>query len=487
MAQITANKIAKSSLWLASSFGFEKVLKLVAQVALVRLLAPEQFGIWGMVLVVTHLTGLFKDATIAGVLVQRGLEDKKLVNAVYSIGVNVSIALFILQTLIGYGAAQFFDEPIVFPLTLCASFSFLVGAGAGSHAAVLQRRMQFRELSITSTLSSMTGLGGTVLLAVLGFGVWSFAIAKLMSSFTKAFLKYWFSRYPFRYQLIPDRDAFNNVKGFIGSLIGINLAVYANTNGDDILVGKLLGARELGFYTLAYQLAMMPTFAFSQLNRINYAVISQKSERDQKIYIQKMLSLCSIFSAPVYGVAFVIAPLLIPIIYGSTWQPVVNLFQIILIFAYARGFMSILGTALNALNYPQVNAVINWILIPISIPAFYFGIQWGGIQGIAIAVAGVMGIGATLWFWIATCRVMRWNLFELMHPIVLPTLATILGVAIATLVPLSIMPISDTIIQLILQPLIVFLCYVAIVSIASRGHIPRMVLDLSKRTLRFKA
>lgn len=478
MAPTSAAKIAKSSLWLFSSFGFEKVIKLVSQIFLVRLLVPEQFGIWGMVLTVTHLTTLFKDSTIAGVLVQRGLDDKKLVDAVYSIGINVSIAMFFLQTIIGYAAAQFFQEPTVFLLTLCVSFSFLIGAGSGSHAAVLQRRMQFRELSIASSCSSVVGLGGSVLLAVLGFGVWSFAIASVGSSFIKSGLKYWFSRYPFQYQLMPDREALNNVGGFIGSLVGINLAVYANTSGDDILVGKLLGTRELGFYTLAYQLAMVPTFAFSQLNSINYSVISQKDNQEQQAYVRKMLTLCAIVSAPVYGVAFVVAPWVIPLIYGATWQPVVSLFQIILVFAYARGFMSILGTALNALNHPEINAGINWILIPISIPAFYVGIQMGGVQGVAIAVAMVMGVGATIWFWVSTCRVTQWNLWEVVNPVILPTLAAILMVAIATFVPLS--PIT---IKLALQPLVVVVGYLAIVSVGSKGQIPRMMLDLSRRSL----
>lgn len=53
--------------------------------------------------------------------------------------------------------------------------------------------------------------------------------------------------------------------------------------------------------------------------------------------------------------------------------------------------MAILGTALNAMNHPEINAGINWILIPISIPAFYIGIQMGGMQGLSLAVAGVMG------------------------------------------------------------------------------------------------
>lgn len=479
MAKINPSKILKSGLWLSSGFGVTKSIRFIAQIFLVRLLTPEQFGIWGMVLVVTQLTALFKDTAISGVLVQRGLKNKTLVNTVYSLGINVSVVLFLLQVGLGYGAARFFQEPLVFSLTLCASFSLLISAGAGCHGAVLQRKMQFREVAIASACSNVIRFGGAVMLAALGYGVWSFAIAKLGSSLVKTILRARFSGYVFQYHPLPDRESLKQVGGFISSLVGINLAVYVNTNGDNLLIGKMLGAHALGFYSLAYQLAMLPMFAFAEMNRINFAVLSQKNTADQQRYLGKMLELCAITSAPFYGIAFVVAPWLIPLVYGAPWQPVVKLFQIILIFAYARGFMSILGTALNALDYPEVNAAINWLLIPISLPAFYFSIQLGGLQGIALTTALIMGLGASLWFWLATSRVTSWHLWTLVQPVVLPTMATILVVATAMVLPLA-----NGTVKYIVQPLAVVLGYITLVSIISRGQIPHMLLSLSKQTLK---
>ena len=72
--------------------------------------------------------------------------------------------------------------------------------------------------------------------------------------------------------------------------------------------------------------------------------------------------------------------------------------------------MSILGTALNALNRPGINAAINWVLVPISIPSYLLGARLGGITGVAIAVALVMGIVATAWFWLVTCSAAGWKI-----------------------------------------------------------------------------
>lgn len=479
MTKISSSKIAKSSLWVTASFVFAKLLQLASQVVLARLLSPKEFGIWSMVLIITTLSELFKDSAIAQVLIQRGLDDRTRANAVYSLGINISILMFFAQACVGYPLALFFTQPVVFPLTVCVAAVFLIGAGAGSHGAVLARRMQFRELAIAETGAGIARFAGAVIGAGLGLGVWSFAIAEITRAIADALLKRWFSRYPFSYQWSPDKTAIDDVKSYIGSLLGINLAVYANTNGDNLIVGRFLGAEALGYYGIAYQLAMLPAFALSQINRINFSVLSQQDREDQKQYLHQLLELFALLSAPIYGIALVIAPWLIPMLYGQTWSAAVLPFQIILVFAYSRGFMGILGTALNALDKPNLNAAINWVLVPISIPVFWIGANLGGIIGIAIAVALVMGIGATIWFWIATSRVIKCSILFLIQPIALPTTAAVLATFLALSMP------TNSAIFLTLQPLMLMLIYGIVITIGSTGRIPRRVVTLIRKFCNF--
>ena len=480
MTHISTKKIASSGLWLTASFGFAKVTQLVAQIFLARLLSPEDFGVWGMVLIVTTLSGLFKDTAIATVLVQRGLDDKKLVNAVYSLGVNISIVMFAVQALAGFPLAKFFDKPLVFPLTLTVALIFIIGAGAGSHNAVLQRQMKFRELAITDSCAGFARFATAVVCAFFGAGVWSFAVAEIAMSMVDALFKRYFSRYRFQYSFKPDSQAIREVRAYISSLIGINLAVYANTNADNLIIGRLIGARSLGYYNLAYQLAMLPTFALSQINRVNFSVLSQQDDEGRKTYLCQSLEMYAVIYAAIYGIGFVIAPWIIPLVYGEQWIPAVRIFQIVMIFAYARGFMAILGTALNAIDKPNVNALINWILVPLSIPAFFIGANLGGVTGVAIAVAIVMGIGASIWFWFAVSRTAKWNIVELLKPVTLPTLAVIIALLTVINLPLR------ASLEIYLQPLILFIIYTILLSVFSMGRIPRLLINLVKRSLNVK-
>ncbi|WP_218079546.1 oligosaccharide flippase family protein [Anthocerotibacter panamensis] len=453
-------RIAGGSLWLGGSFALAKGLQLGAQVLLARLLLPTDFGLWAMVLVVHTLSGLFRDTAIAQVLVQRGLEDRRRTDAVYSLGVNVALALGALQALAGFPLAQFFGVAQLWPLAAAAGLVFVLGAGAGAHGAVLQRELKFRELALCDLGSTLARFGVALALAALGLGVWSFVWGELAAGLVDALLKRYWSGYRFHYQRRLDPEALREVRGFVMGILAINLAVQANTNGDNLVIGRLLGTQALGYYSVAYQLAMVPVFALSQINRVNFAVLAQKDRKQQGIYLTQALELYALAAAPVYAIAWLVAPWAIPLLYGSPWQQAVPVFQGVLIFAYARGFMALLGTALNALDRTGVNAAINWALVPLSIPAYILGAHWG-IAGVAVAVALVMGVGATGWFWWATCRSAGWPLDQFSRAVLFPTGAAIL----ATLGAFAFAP--------GLQPGVALFLYGGLITVGSRGAVPR--------------
>jgi lipopolysaccharide exporter len=472
-----AGAIARSSLWVTVGQGMIRIVQFSAQIFLARLLTREDFGIWAMVLVTTGLSNLFKESAIAQVLIQRGLEDKKQVNAVFSLGVNVSIGLFFFQALVGWFTAYYFyHRPLIWPLTAAAGLVFLIGSGMGAHNAVMVRQMRFREVAMIEIASGFARNVTSVLGAFSGLGIWSFVAGELALMLVESTLKRRLSGYRFNYQLIPDSLALKEVRNYIQGMISLNLAVFANTNSDNVIIGKLLGASNLGVYNLAYQLATLPVYLLSQINRVNFAVLSRQQGEQRQQYLRQLLQLYALAAAPVFGVVFVAAPWLIPFMYGSQWSAAAPIFQYVLIFAYARGFMSILGTSLNSLGHSEVNAFINWTLVPISIPAYYIGSQWGGTTGVAIAVAIVMGILATVWFWAISCWVAGWSIGALVKPILLPTTTACLAVTLVIKLPLL-----DHLIYL--QPFVLIVFYGVALTFFSGGQIPLMLWNILLRSL----
>lgn len=471
MTSLNSKTIAKSSLWMSSGFALGKVAQLLAQIILARLLSPREFGVWAMVLVLSNFSVLFRDTAIAQVLVQKGLEDKNVVNTVYSLGVNISIGLFLIQAVAAFPLSLFFRVPTVFPLTAFAALVFLIGAGAGSHAAVMQRQMKFRELAISDSLANFFRVITSVACAFFGLGVWSFAIGEVAMATVDSILKHTLSKYKFEYSFRLEPTAVREVRKFIAGIVGTSLAVQFNTIGDNVIIGKLIGEQALGSYNLAYQLAMTPAYVMSQVNRVILSVLSQRDRIGKKIFLAQFLEIYAVVFAPIYGVAFVIAPWFIPLLYGSEWNDAVILFQFVLIFAYARGFMAILGTALFSLDKGITNAMINWILVPLALVSYFIGANLGGVQGVAVAVALVMGIGASIWFWLITCCVAGWNFFDLAKPVFLPSSAIILS----TYIVINILELYS--LKIYLQPILLIVIYTSVISIFSKGRIPKMLFQ----------
>jgi lipopolysaccharide exporter len=471
--------IARNGLWVAASYTLARGAQVVAQAILARSLLPQDFGTWAMVLVVTGLTNLFREAAIAQVLVQKGFEDKALVNAVYSLGINISLILFGLQIIAGYLLSLFFGVALVFPLTSAVAFVFLIAAGSGCHGAFMAREMKFRNLAICDAAAGFTRLAGIVAAITLGAGIWSFVAGELAAASIEAILKRNLSGYRFIYGFRIDPQVIATARSYIQGLLSINLAVYANTTGDNLVIGKLMGREALGFYNLAYQLAMLPVFVLSQFNRVNFSVLSQQDSVQQQHYLSRLLEFYAIIAAPVYAIAFLIAPWLIPFIYGSQWTKAVTIFQVLLLFGYARGFMSILGTALNALGHPGTNATINWILVPLSIPSYFLGVKIASIYfpnsalagaiGVAISVVTVLGIGSSIAFWLATSQKAGWPINTIMKPALLPTIS--IGLALVMISSISLLKH----LQFYWQIFLAMALYTMALSVFSSGRFPRAV------------
>jgi O-antigen/teichoic acid export membrane protein len=322
----------------------------------------------------------------------------------------------------------------------------------------MQRQMKFKELAFCETIAAVARLTGALIGAASGVGVWSFVIAELAMASVDSTLKRRLSSYRFTYQLVPDASAIREVRSYISGIIGCNLAVYLNTNCDNLIIGKLLGSQALGYYNFAYQLAMIPVFALSQINRVNFSVLTQQDSQGKKIYIHRMLHAYGLTSAPIYGLAFLVAPWLFPMLFGQRWIGAVHLFQIVLLFAYTRGFMSIMGAILDSLNKPAINAAINWAIIPLSVISYLIGATFG-TTGVAIAVAVVMGFIATSWLVIMVCRIAKYDVEFLARPILMPAAIISLSMVITTHTPVP------AYLQMYLQPLILIISYTFILSI----------------------
>ena len=155
--------------------GASFILRIGSLMVLARLLDPEDFGLVGMVTVVTGVFSLFKDAGLSVATVQRATITKEQVSTLFWINMLVGAVLGLLSLAIAPILASFYHEPRLFWVTVAMATGFLFNAAGVQHSALLQRDMRFGALSAIEIISLLVSIAVGIGLpwGATDIGLWS--------------------------------------------------------------------------------------------------------------------------------------------------------------------------------------------------------------------------------------------------------------------------------------------------------------------------
>src|SRR5690554_1417054 len=94
------------------------LLNIGATLVLARLLLPKDFGLFGMVIVITGFLDMFKDMGLSMATVQREDISHAQVSMLFWINAGISTALTAITLALAPLVAWFYDDPRLLPVTL---------------------------------------------------------------------------------------------------------------------------------------------------------------------------------------------------------------------------------------------------------------------------------------------------------------------------------------------------------------------------------
>ena len=126
-----------------SAQGAKFVVQTATMMVLARLLSPEDFGLQGMVIVVTGFLGLFRDAGLGMATIQRHEVTHEQTSTLFWINVAVGAILATLCAALAPLVVAFYHEPRLYWVVVVSGLAFLFNGLAAQHSALLQRAMRF--------------------------------------------------------------------------------------------------------------------------------------------------------------------------------------------------------------------------------------------------------------------------------------------------------------------------------------------------------
>jgi len=170
------------------------------------------------------------------------------------------------------------------------------------------------------------------------------------------------------------------------NITGFNVINYFSRHFDNILIGRYCGPSDLGLYSKAYSLLMLPIQNLrSPLNQAAMPFLSRLQDDPvaYRRYFRRLLEILAFLSLPLVTMLILLSEPLILILLGDRWMGVVPIFKILGIASLIQPCM---GTARGAvlLTLGKSRKYLQWgawnaVFVVIS---FLIGLPWGTL-GIA--------------------------------------------------------------------------------------------------------
>jgi PST family polysaccharide transporter len=280
--------------------------------------------------------------------------------------------------------ALFFHQPMIAPIIRLLAAGFVVSALSSVPSALLTREMAFRKLMMIEIGAAGFTTCLAVGLALRGAGAWSLVISSLAGTCVTTVL-IWLSS-PWRPRWLLSWKELRSIASYSLNLSGFNLVNYFSRNADNTIVGRYLGAYQLGFYQLAYNVMLYGVQNISQvMGRVLFPVFAKVQDdnpRFRQAYI-KAVSTIAVITFPMMAGVMAVAEPFVRAVLGEKWHPVASL----LIILAPVGLMQSVVTTVGNIYYAKGRAdwLFRWGLFGtvVSVSSFFAGLPWG-IRGVAV-------------------------------------------------------------------------------------------------------
>ena len=399
-AQSLRRRVISSMAWVGGLKYFGQIITWAVTIFVIRILAPSDYGLMakagvfiGFMLMISEL-GLE-----ASIIQKKDITDEQLVH-VFGLAICSNVLLFLVLFFSAPAIASFYSDERLVSILRALSSVFLLLPMYILPRGLLIRDMNFKLKSIVDLVGALLAAGCTLTLAILGFGVWALVLGNIAIHTVYA-IGYNFIRRRFTLPKFGLKG-YTHFLTFGGFVTGSRILWYFYSRSDIFIGGKFLSNKLLGIYSVAIQLASIPTEKLMPvLNQVAFPAYShiQSNIVLARSHFQKSVRLVSLIVFPLYGGLLIVAPQLVHVILGSKWSEIIIPLTILCIIMPFRALSTLFTPALEGLGRPDV-AFFNVGIAAVVMPAgFLMGVRWG-----ILGVCWIWVIGFILVFIITSMR-----------------------------------------------------------------------------------
>jgi O-antigen/teichoic acid export membrane protein len=388
--------------WTFLTLAGSRLVQILGVVVLARLLTPADFGLVTLALTISIFLGLVASLGLGGVfVVEQDLDDRE--KGTYLTMFLVMGAVFALvMAALAPLAARVFAEPRLDDVVLALSVMVFFSGGLNwFYEALMQRELEFRNRFVAQMVQAVTYSGVGILLAALGAGVWSLVAGQIVGAGAYAVALLLLA--PYRVRPAFDRSAaargIAQGRGFLVQTV----TGFAAQNVDILVVGRVLGAARVGYYSMAVRLSELPSWVVAEsVAKVTFPGFARMRHRGEDVTpaFLSALKLVAFVTCPLGIVLSGAAEPVVLVVFGERWAPMIGPLAVLGVWGAVKPVRNTIAWLLNSVGHQAVLGRLSLVLLAALAPAVYVGARAGGITDVAWVVLGE-SVAATLalaWF-----------------------------------------------------------------------------------------
>lgn len=309
-----------------------KAIGFIIQIILARLIAPEEFGLLGMILVFNAVGNSLSDSGMSQSLIRSDEPGEKDFTTVFTMNFAISIGLYLLFFFIAPFISEFYSQPKLTNLIRAYSVVIVINSLFTIQKTRLTYELNFKyQMKAQLPALLLAGLTGIVL-AFMEFGVWALVWMEIIKGLALTVI------YVVQTRWIPKLRLYkHNLKehfyfGYKLTLAGIVSRIVSNIY--PMIIGKYFSAAMVGYYTRAATMKEFPVTTLSNtLDKVFYPLFSTIKNDKVKLkaaYKRAQIIVLSILSTFMFFLILTAYPLF-GFLLGEKWLPAVPYFQLLCI------------------------------------------------------------------------------------------------------------------------------------------------------------
>lgn len=384
-------KIYSGVAWNATGLFIDSGLNYIIKLILARLLVPKAFGIIGLAALFMSMIQVFSDLGMSSALIQRKEKELNQIDydTAYWVGIVWGLLLaLVLSTVIAPIAASFYNQEILKIIIPVLSTGIILSQLRTIHIVNITRDMDFKRIVLPRNISNIFAGVVAITMALMGYGIWSLVIDGIAGNLLQVIIYSYVSPWKPRFRF--SKNSFKKIFSFGIYTSGTGVFNYLTNNIDYLIIGKLLGAQQLGLYALGYNITYVIRGQIMRvINSVFYPVYSKLQDNlvaVKKYYFKVIKYNCVVIYPVMVGIILLSKPL---VLYGlgEKWKDAIIPMQIMA----GAGLIHLLTSSntvlLRGLGKPKLELIFSIIkTLGVNVPLIVLGIIHNGITGAAMGL-----------------------------------------------------------------------------------------------------